>query len=361
MKELAVCAALCTTVLCGTSWARETALYQGRLTSDLNGGGFAITNLASPSAESDAATKGYVDSIGGMTPEAATNIADNAVDRGVATWARHDSPVPSSEPPDYASVSNAAMGALASSPDGINIIYWGNGGVLEIDGDQALLLNEPIIVRDWEFVKKNGTYQTLPDYLASLAWAPSAALVSDYGITNAYTKEEADGLFITNAYTKAEADGRYVRDDSTYSTASSILAAAEADAKTMVGTATNGLVRTITAGANITATKVGDTYTISASGGGSPSAPTTETSIVYNADGTAIIVSVPANGTLSADTTGWVVGQTQTAMITIASGASVSPSIVLVGYSGWVTDRQFIAECVLVGTNVYVNPVAAVR
>lgn len=93
----------------------------------------------------------------------------------------------------------------------------------------------------------------------------------------------------------------------------------------------------------------------------SPTAPVASATLAWQSNGSAIVVSVPANGTLSATFTGWIEGQTQTALITLAAGASVSPQVKLVGYGTWPTDRQFLASATLVGNNVYVTPITLVN
>lgn len=92
-----------------------------------------------------------------------------------------------------------------------------------------------------------------------------------------------------------------------------------------------------------------------------PQSPITETALKWRSDRSAIVVSVAASGTLGVDLTGWTIGQTQTALITLAAGSSVSDDIILVGYNGWITGSPFVAECVRVGNKIYVNPVCAVQ
>ena len=60
MKRLIAigCAALAAATC---AFGRDTAIYNGKLTSDLNANGNAVTSLKEPSADSDAATKKYVD------------------------------------------------------------------------------------------------------------------------------------------------------------------------------------------------------------------------------------------------------------------------------------------------------------
>ena len=45
----------------GTAFGRDTAIYNGKLTSDLKANGFTVTGLATPTNKTDAATKAYVD------------------------------------------------------------------------------------------------------------------------------------------------------------------------------------------------------------------------------------------------------------------------------------------------------------
>ena len=92
-----------------------------------------------------------------------------------------------------------------------------------------------------------------------------------------------------------------------------------------------------------------------------PQSPITETALKWMSDGSAIVVSVAASGTLGVDLSGWTIGQTQTALITLAAGASVTNGIVLVGYNGWITGSPFIAECIRVADKIYVNPVCAMQ
>lgn len=90
------------------------------------------------------------------------------------------------------------------------------------------------------------------------------------------------------------------------------------------------------------------------------SATAVETLLKYNADGTAIAVTVPSTGTLSADTTDWVDGQAQTAIITLATGATINSALKLVGYGSWPRDTTFAATCLRTGDYIYVIPIAEV-
>lgn len=83
------------------------------------------------------------------------------------------------------------------------------------------------------------------------------------------------------------------------------------------------------------------------------------TEISYRADGGTISVVVADGGTLSATVSGWTDGQAQTAIILLASGATVSDGISLVGYGSWPTGR-FLASCVRVGSRIYVTPITYV-
>lgn len=89
----------------------------------------------------------------------------------------------------------------------------------------------------------------------------------------------------------------------------------------------------------------------------SPTAPVASATLAWQSNRSAIVVSVPANGTLSATLTGWIEGQSQTALITLAAGTSVSPEVKLVGYGTWPTGGQFLASAIRVGNNVYVTPI----
>ena len=52
--------------MCGCAFAeRDMAIYRGKLTSDMNANGYAITNAATPTNNSDVATKEYVDTHSG--------------------------------------------------------------------------------------------------------------------------------------------------------------------------------------------------------------------------------------------------------------------------------------------------------
>ena len=69
MKRLIAigCAALAAATC---AFGRDTAIYNGKLTSDLNANGNAVTSLKEPSADSDAATKKYVDEgVANATPK----------------------------------------------------------------------------------------------------------------------------------------------------------------------------------------------------------------------------------------------------------------------------------------------------
>ena len=69
MKRLIAigCAALAASTC---AFGRDTAIYNGKLTSDLNANGNAVTSLKEPSADSDAATKKYVDEgVANATPK----------------------------------------------------------------------------------------------------------------------------------------------------------------------------------------------------------------------------------------------------------------------------------------------------
>lgn len=87
-----------------------------------------------------------------------------------------------------------------------------------------------------------------------------------------------------------------------------------------------------------------------------PVATVAATEISYRADGGTISVAVADGGTLSATISGWTDGQAQTAIISLASGATVSDGISLVGYGSWPTGR-FIASCIRVGSRIYVTPI----
>ena len=93
----------------------------------------------------------------------------------------------------------------------------------------------------------------------------------------------------------------------------------------------------------------------------SPMAPVASATLAWQSNGSAIVVSVPAAGTLSATLTGWIEGQSQTALITLPAGASVSPEVKLVGYNTWPTGGQFLASATRVGNNVYVIPIILVN
>ena len=149
MKRLIAigCAALAAATC---AFGRDTAIYNGKLTSDLNANGNAVTSLKEPSADSDAATKKYVDaatadagkvqSVNGKTGAVelaasdvgavATNdfsAATNALATTIAakanaadvykksetySQAEINTKVANATPGDYAAVSNAAMTAL---------------------------------------------------------------------------------------------------------------------------------------------------------------------------------------------------------------------------------------------------------
>lgn len=90
-----------------------------------------------------------------------------------------------------------------------------------------------------------------------------------------------------------------------------------------------------------------------------PAAPVAASGLSYRADGSALSVSVAASASLAAELAGWTEGQAQTALVTLAAGASVDSGVRLVGYGSWPTNR-FLASCVRVGTLVYVTPVTLV-
>lgn len=90
-----------------------------------------------------------------------------------------------------------------------------------------------------------------------------------------------------------------------------------------------------------------------------PVATVAATEISYRADGGTISVAVADGGTLSATISGWTDGQAQTAIISLASGATVADGISLVGYGSWPTGR-FIASCIRVGPRIYVTPITYV-
>ena len=92
-------------------------------------------------------------------------------------------------------------------------------------------------------------------------------------------------------------------------------------------------------------------------GGGGPGGTVAAAALEYHADGQAIEVTVAAAGTFSATLTGWPDGQSQMAFVTLAAGASVSPSIKLIGYSEWTVGEEFMAVATRRGNKIYVNPV----
>ena len=124
MKRLIAigCAALAAATC---AFGRDTAIYNGKLTSDLNANGNAVTSLKEPNADSDAATKKYVDaatagagavqsvnSQTGAVVLAASDVGAVATgDFATATNALAEA-IAKAEPGDYAAVSNAAMTAL---------------------------------------------------------------------------------------------------------------------------------------------------------------------------------------------------------------------------------------------------------
>lgn len=138
--------------------------------------------------------------------------------------------------------------------------------------------------------------------------------------------------------------------------ASIILAASLVSPVYVNHNAVRGDVQTMT---NMTAWATSVTNAIAAASPKTPSSWKTETTIKWMSDGTAISISVPASGTLSANVSGWTDGQVQTARITIASGATISPTVKFVGYGYWPTDEEFLAACIRVGSSVFVNVISA--
>jgi len=59
MKRFAV--GIAASLLAIATFARDTAIYNGKLTSDLNANSNRVVGLAAPAEDGDAATKGYVD------------------------------------------------------------------------------------------------------------------------------------------------------------------------------------------------------------------------------------------------------------------------------------------------------------
>lgn len=124
MKRLKISFAVAMLALAST-FARDTPILNGKLTSDLNANGNAVTSLKEPSAESDAATKKYVDaatadagkvqsvnSQTGAVVLAASDVGAVATnDFSAATNALAEA-IAKAEPGNYAAVSNAAMTAL---------------------------------------------------------------------------------------------------------------------------------------------------------------------------------------------------------------------------------------------------------
>ena len=84
MKRLIAigCAAL---VAATCAFGRDTAIYNGKLTSDLNANGNAVTSLKEPSADSDAATKKYVDDgVANATPKDYDSVKARVVTNEIA-------------------------------------------------------------------------------------------------------------------------------------------------------------------------------------------------------------------------------------------------------------------------------------
>lgn len=96
------------------------------------------------------------------------------------------------------------------------------------------------------------------------------------------------------------------------------------------------------------------------SAGAHPVATATVTALAYQSAGTAIAISIGANGVMMVDLDGWIDGQAQTAFITLATGATVNSSIKLVGYSDWPRDAEFAASVLRRGDKVYVVPLFGV-
>ena len=127
MKRLIAigCAALAAATC---AFGRDTAIYNGKLTSDLNANGNAVTSLKEPSADSDAATKKYVDeatadagkvqSVNGKTGAvelAASDVGAVATNDFAAATNALAEAIANSAPADYANVSNKAVNAAQAS------------------------------------------------------------------------------------------------------------------------------------------------------------------------------------------------------------------------------------------------------
>ena len=91
----------------------------------------------------------------------------------------------------------------------------------------------------------------------------------------------------------------------------------------------------------------------------SPKEPSSEVAIRYAGNGTGIIVSIAEGGTLGCVLDGWPNLQSQTALITLGSGAEVDSRVKLIGYGSWPTEK-FLASCIRVGESVYVNAITVV-
>ena len=204
--------------------ARETPLHNARLSTDLNAGGHAVTNLAPPAAAADAATRGYVDAKTDDVPATVTNVVEGVVDESyVSSRARQisqkkngiytrvaigDDNVPYVEvPPKKASklvpdgspfaTSNMVTAALApyakrteipSVPTKVSA-FENDAGYLTGESDPT--------VPAWAKAAKKPTYTA-----SEVGAVPTTRKVNGKALSADVTLGAAD----VNAYTKAEAD-----------------------------------------------------------------------------------------------------------------------------------------------------------
>ena len=208
MKKLAVDVAA--SLLAVATFARDTAIYNGKLTSDLNANSNRVVGLAAPASDSDAATKGYVDvatadagkvkSVNGKDGEVTLTAEDLGValtnktlyvggatitplteHQSLDKYATKDD-LAKATPADYANVANLASNAAPQSALG-NYALKTNLAAVATSGKYGDLADTP-------------TIPTVPTAVS--AFTNDAGYLTEHQSLDAYAKSADLGAYVKN-------------------------------------------------------------------------------------------------------------------------------------------------------------------
>ena len=172
----------------GTALGRDTAIYNGKLTSDLKANGFTVTGLATPTNGTDAATKEYVDAY----------IAGNENDPVFTAW----------KSVDFVSVTNgvATTGAVAKVDASLTAHTADTNNPHKVTASQVgVVLTNGVITIDGEAITPLVEHQSLEGVTNYVDAATNAVMTSVEG--KGYLTSESDPtIAITNGtiYIKGE-------------------------------------------------------------------------------------------------------------------------------------------------------------